>query len=515
MSNLEYGAGIGLSDHVVISYTLNVIPTTTNKGKPRYNYHKGNYQQMNTSMAEIDWVDELQDKSVDEAWSHFSGKIWMTGEASAKFRKKQRAWKQYQNTKNYMDYVRATNEKNEFTTLVRNLSRDFERNLAKNLKNNPKDFWRYCKSKLKSRSRLGDLQRDDDSLTSEDTEKAELLNTYFTSVFTRENLDNIPNMKSKLSNSPPIIVEFTPETVLKKLNRLKITKSAGPGGYHPRILSELAQSIKLPLSIIFTRSYEESCLTIAWKEAHITPIHKKGNKVVTGNYRPVSLTSVIGKMMESIVRDRLVKHMMEHNLFCDPQHGFVPGRSCMTQLITTLELWSEILDSGAPIDAIYLDFRKAFDTVPHQRLLKKLEAYGINGRILGWVRDFLLNRRQRVVVNDKMSTWADILSGIPQGSVLGPILFVIFINDLPDVVTSTVKIFADDTKLFRNVKSPEGTEKIQQDLDNLMKWSSQRQLGFNEAKCKVIHLGTANSRHQYTMNNTTLEATREEKDLVW
>ena len=143
-------------------------------------------------------------------------------------------------------------------------------------------------------------------------------------------------------------------------------------------------------------------------------MHKKGNKVVTGNYRPVSLTSVIGKMMESIVRDRLVKYMMVHYHFCDPQHGFVPGRSCMTQLITTLELWSEILYSGAPIDAIYLDFRKAFDTVPHQRLLRKLESYGINGRILGWVRDFLLNGRQRVLVNDKMSTWADILSGTPK-----------------------------------------------------------------------------------------------------
>ena len=180
----------------------------------------------------------------------------------------------------------------------------------------------------------------------------------------------------------------------------------------------------------------------------MTPIHKKGAKVIPGNYRPVSLTSVVGKMMESIVRDSLVDHMMSHNLFCDAQHGFVPGRSCMTQLLVTLELWSELLDSGAPIDVIYLDFRKAFDTVPHQRLIRKLKAYGITGKLLNWISDFLSGREQRVVVNGNLSSWASILSGIPQGSVLGPILFVVFINDLPDVVRSSVKIFADDTKLF-------------------------------------------------------------------
>ena len=196
----------------------------------------------------------------------------------------QRRRKQYHNTKNYMDYIIATYEKNEFTTLVRNLSRDIKNITQTNFKDT-------ANPNLKSRSRLGDLQRNDDSLTSEDAEKAELLNTYFTSVFMRENLDNILSMKSKLSNSSQIIVAFTPEIVHTKLNRLKITKSAGPDGYHPSILSKLAQSIKLPLSIIFTRSYEESCLPIAWKEAHV--MHMKGNKVFTGNYRPVSLTSVI------------------------------------------------------------------------------------------------------------------------------------------------------------------------------------------------------------------------------
>jgi len=230
-----------------------------------------------------------------------------------------------------------------------------------------------------------------------------------------------------------------------------------------------------------------------------------------GNYRPVSLTSVVGKMMESIIRDKLVKHMMDHNLCCNEQHGFVPGRSCMTQLLVTLEIWSQLIDSGAPIDVLY--FRKAFDTVPHQRLLKKLVSYGVTGKLLDWIKNFLSGRRQRVVVNGELSAWADILSGIPQGSVLGPILFVIFINDLPDVVRSTTKIFADDTKLFRAIRTHEDHEIIQQDLDNLVKWSRDWQLGFNESKCKILHLGSSNPGMEYSMNAVTLDETTNEKDL--
>ena len=147
--------------------------------------------------------------------------------------------------------------------------------------------------------------------------------------------------------------------------------------------------------------------------------------------------------------------MMNGDLFHDAQHGFVPGCSCMTQLLITLEQWNELLDGGDPMDVIYLisEEKKTFDTIPHRRLIKKLEAYGIKCGFLTWIENFLSGRRQRVVVNGKLSTWAGILSGIAKGSVLGPILFVIFINDLPDDVTCTAKIFADNTKLFPCISS--------------------------------------------------------------
>ena len=168
----------------------------------------------------------------------------------------------------------------------------------------------------------------------------------------------------------------------------------------------------------------------------------------------VSPTSVMRKVMESVIRDHLVDHMTKNTLIYEARHGFVPGRSCMTQLLITLELWTEILDSGVSLDCIYLDFKKASDSVPHERLLSKLDAYGTGGQLKAWTKDTLLDRKQRVVVNGKLSSWCLVLSGIPRGSVLGPILFVIFINDLPDQIRSTVKIFADDTKIFRALHEP-------------------------------------------------------------
>ena len=165
------------------------------------------------------------------------------------------------------------------------------------------------------------------------------------------------------------------------------------------------------------------------------------------------------------------------------------------------------------IDVVYMDFRKAFDTVPHMRLFKKIEAYGIQGRVLQWIRNFLQGRRQRVVIGDGKSSWADILSGIPQGSVLGPILFVIFINDLPDVVACTAKIFADDTKIYQAIKKPEDAARLQQDLNRLAEWSDRWQLHFNMTKCKTLHMGSHNPRNVYDLNGEPLDSTPEEKDL--
>ena len=201
----------------------------------------------------------------------------------------------------------------------------------------------------------------------------------------------------------------------------------------------------------------------------------------------------------------------------DCQHGFVNGRSCTTQLLDCVGEWTRQLDEGNAVDVIFLDFAKAFDSVAHQRLLKKLEGYGVRGNVHGWIRDFLKGRRQRVVVNGEASGWRPVSSGIPQGSVLGPVLFVCFVNDMPEAVQGLIRMFADDTKVFSQSNSTDCCRKLQNDLESLQAWANKWQLRFNAGKCKRMHLGRCNDKFEYHMNegdkHVTLEETDCERDL--
>ena len=202
-----------------------------------------------------------------------------------------------------------------------------------------------------------------------------------------------------------------------------------------------------------------------WKTANVSSILKNGDRSDPSNYRPTILTCVACKIMESIIKDVIITYLLENNILSNCQFGFVSGRSVQLQLLSLLSHWTDILDSGHTIDVIYLDFKKAFDSVPHIRLLSKLHSYGVRDPLLGWHKSFLIGRRQRVCVNDTVSLWHNVTSGIPQGSVLGPVLFLLYINDVPDNVASNVYMYADDTKIYRPMTYHEDTTILQNDLD--------------------------------------------------
>ena len=308
-------------------------------------------------------------------------------------------------------------------------------------------------------------------------------------------------------------IVVTDESVRAKLANLKISSSPGPDGIHPRILRETASSVSGPLAEIFRKSLSCGRLPQDWKLGSVTPIFKKGDRSLPGNYRPVSLTSVPCKVLESLIRDQLVEHLIATGQLSKDQHGFGARRSCTTQLLEVLEEWTQILEDGDPVDALYLDFRKAFDSVPHRRLLNKLSACGVAGGALEWIRSFLTGRHQQVIIKGRTSPWSPVLSGVPQGSVLGPTLFIVYVNDLPSVVNSSVKIFADDTKVYRNVSTQEDRRLLQSDLDAVSRWSDIWQLPFNADKCTVLHIGSRNPENSYALNGLQLSKTESEKDL--
>ena len=176
------------------------------------------------------------------------------------------------------------------------------------------------------------------------------------------------------------------------------------------------------------------------------------NCVLSLKTRPVSLTSIPCKVLESLLRDQLLEHVKVHNLASKHQHGFTSGRSCFRNWLGAIEDWTRTYDESVDVDIVYLDYRRAFDTVPHKRLVKKLKAYGNSGTSIGWIESFLTKRQMRVLINGKMSRWIDVLSSVPQGSVLGPLLFLLFVIEIPDLVGSSVKLFANDTKVWRVIR---------------------------------------------------------------
>jgi len=232
------------------------------------------------------------------------------------------------------------------------------------------------------------------------------------------------------------------------------------------------------VSILLRKSLDEGVVPDDWKIANVSPIFKKGDKRKVSNYRPVSLTSQVLKVIETILRDAIVSHLETSNLIRDSQHGFRKGRSCLTNLLVFLDKLTTIVNEGHSADVIYLDFAKDFDKVPHQRLLQKLEGHGIQGKLLDWISSWLTNRRQRVCIQGKFSSWILVTSGVPQGSVLGPVLFLMFINDLDMGIENWILKFADDTKIFSERSEVKDCDKLQKDLELLQKWSIDWQMQF-------------------------------------
>uniref|UniRef100_A0A8B9F687 Reverse transcriptase domain-containing protein n=1 Tax=Amazona collaria TaxID=241587 RepID=A0A8B9F687_9PSIT len=364
---------------------------------------------------------------------------------------------------------------------------------------------------------MGRLWKLSGELATLDLEKAEVLNDFFVSDFRGKCSDHTTQVlegrrrDTENEDPGPTVGE---DLVQDHLRNLNVHKSMGPYEIHPQVLEEQANEVAKPLSIIFEKSWQSGEVPDNRKKGNITPIFKKGKMDEPGNYRPVSLTSVPSKILEQILLEGMLRHMKTNKVLGDSQHGFTKGKSCLTNQVAFYVGVMQLLDRSRAVDAIYLGLCKAFDTVSHDILASKMERHQFDRWTTRCIKNWLDGSTQIVVLNGPMSSWTLVTSGVPQGAVLGPVLFNTFVSDTDSGIECALSKFAHDTKLCGLVDTLEGRNAIQRDLDTFVRWADANLMKFNHAKCKVLlQLGRSNTRHSYRLGREEIQSSPAEKDL--
>ena len=485
------------SDHYLVDFFIR-LKFKRSKRVPRktYDYKRADFDDLRSRLQLLP-SDMSHSDDVDIYWSQWKDLFlatvaecvpmktirdtnsppWIDREVKLALRRKYRALRKYRENKTVERKLKLRSLSNEIKKLVRQKHRDYLLKIEGSLKENPKLFWNYHKAILHHRSGSNTEINFDGKSAKTAAEKAELFNAYFCSVFTSSKQD-----KARSLQMYPMRMNMEISEITLSLNEVRHYLSI----LDPRILKECSEQIAPSLCALFNHSLRTGRFPSEWKSADVTPVHKKDLLEPAENYRPISLLPIVSKVMERCVCNRLYSHVSQS--ITSLQHGFMRSRSCSSQLLSVLHSIGEALDKNKQTDILYLDFAKAFDTVDHVILIEKLKWYGVTGQLIDWFSDYLKDRSQRVVIEGTASERLPVTSGVPQGSLVGPLLFVIFINDLPDVIheQTITALYADDTKLHRTILSVKDCAILQQDLTSLNTWSRESNMKFNASKCKVL-----------------------------
>ena len=485
-------------------------------------------------------------QTVDDNWNHFKTALkqsmdrhipqkkitsrwnlpWITVDIKGLWRRKKRAWDAGKHNLNSHAWKRYLKLDQQVKVSLQRAHRDYIDNILNvNFTENPKKVYSCIEQKKSGESSITVL-KPDNVIISDPTDKNEALNVQYTPQFTREPGGDLPIIDN-IPVSPVSDIKFTTQGIEKLLSNLNPSKASGPDLVPTRILKAVSKEIAHVLCKIYQQSYDTGQVPLDWQQANVTAVFKKGDKTIPANYRTVSLTCILCKTMEHVILSQTMGHLDRYDILVHFQHGFRSNHSCETQLLNTVEDLAHRLDKRKTTDLLILDFSKAFDTMPHRRLLSTMKHYGITEKTNKWIESWLCHRQQRVVLDWAASTDSQVLSGVPQGTVLGPLLFLLYVNDIGDKIShqTTIKLFAVDALLYRTINDPADQIQLQHDLnimiERLKTWLNR----FNAKKCHLIKITRQRKPHQtqYSIDNSHLEEVQHQpylgveltSDLSW
>ena len=508
----------------------------------KLNFNKADWEPIREELSTVNWEETLTgEMSVADMYNKFEEIIYKSSEKHTPVRTEReqsckiprnrlvliRKRKRINSRINFLKYIsrpansckkieKLNKKKSEVEQNIKYLLKvelaNKELDAISKMKINPKFFYQFVKKNLKTESKIGPMQDSEGTLHTDSKKKANLLQKQYCKAFSNPKKANLKKDFNTLCNEIIRDIEITVKDVTDAIKEIPTHASPGPDKLPAIVLKECADQLSKAIVIIWRKSLDTGDIPDILKLQTIIPLFKKGSKTLPENYRPVSLTSHLTKLFERILRRKLIHHIERNNLLSNNQHAFRTGRSCISQLLQHIEYLLETLEQKYNIDVIYLDFCKAFDKVDHNILMKKVKQFGIEGKIYTWIESFLNNRYQQVIVDGILSKKEQVISGVPQGTVLGPLLFLIYINDLePELQKSILRIFADDSKIVKPIWNQKDHDELQEELNVAMKWADRNNMELNHKKFQLIQYGK--EEHLKTPYETGLATINGESDI--